>query len=86
MYRLGIKNSARKELDTLPKNIFLKVDAAILSLKENPFPSPQSKKLKGKDKFRLRIGDYRVVYAVDEAQKLITIYRVRHRKDIYRHQ
>lgn len=84
MYKLAIKKSARKELDNLPDQIFLKVDKSILSLKENPFPYPQAKKLKGEDKCRLRIGDYRVVYSVDEDQKTITIYRVRHRKDVYR--
>jgi len=84
MYRLAIKKSARKELDNLPDQIFLKVDKSILSLKEDPFPYPQAKKLKGENRCRLRVGDYRVVYSVDEDQKTVTIYRVRHRKDVYR--
>lgn len=84
MYKLVIKKSARKELDSLPSQHFIKIDRAILSLRENPFPYPQSKKLKGEDKCRLRIGDYRVIYTVDEKEKIITIYRVRHRKDVYR--
>jgi len=84
MYRLAIKKSARKELDDLPDQLFLKIDTAILSLIDNPFPYPQSKKLKGEGGCRLRVGDYRVVYSVDEAQKIITIYRVRHRRDVYR--
>lgn len=50
MYKLVIKNFAKKELDTLPDGQFLKIDAAILSLKTNPYPFPQSKKLKGEDK------------------------------------
>lgn len=84
MYKLKIKKTARKELDDLPDTIYLKIDEAILSLKENPFPYPQSKKLKGEDKRRLRVGDYRVVYTVDEKEKVITIFRVRHRKEVYR--
>jgi mRNA interferase RelE/StbE len=84
MYRLIIKKSARKELDSLPEEAFLKIDQSLLSLKENPFPYPQSKKLKGEDKCRLRVGDYRVVYSIDEEQKIITIFRIRHRKDVYR--
>jgi mRNA interferase RelE/StbE len=86
MYKLAIKKSARKELDSLPDQIFLKVDKSILSLKEDSFPFPytQAKKLRGEDKYRLRVGDYRVVYSVDEDQKSIIIYRVRHRKDVYR--
>jgi len=84
MYRLAIKKSARKELDRLPDQIFPKIDNAILSLSENPFPYPQSKKLKGGETCRLRVGDYRVIYSVNEEQETITIFRVRHRKEVYR--
>lgn len=79
-----MKKSARNELDTIPHPFFLKIDEAILALKNNPHPYPQSKKLKGEDKYRLRVGDFRVIYTVDEKQKIISIYRIRHRKDIYR--
>ena len=84
MYKLAIKKSARKELNSLPDPIFLAIDKGILSLITNPIPYPQSKALKGANKRRLRVGDYRVVYSVDEEQKTITIFRVRHRKDVYR--
>ena len=84
MYELAIKKSARKELDDLPDQEFLKIDKAIFSLRDNPVPYPQSKKLKGDDRCRLRVGDYRVLYKVDESRKIITIYRVRHRRDVYR--
>jgi mRNA-degrading endonuclease RelE of RelBE toxin-antitoxin system len=52
MYKLAIKKSARKELDNLLDQIFLKVDKSMLSLKDNPFPYPQAKKLKGENKKR----------------------------------
>jgi len=84
MYKLKIKKSAQKELDVFPDQIFVNVDKAILSLKEEPFPFPQSKELRGENRRRLRVGDYRVVYTVNEEQNLITIFRVRHRKDVYR--
>jgi len=84
MYKLAIKSSAKKELDAISNDQFLKIDAAILALKTNPHPYPQSKKLKGEDKCRLRVGDYRVVYTVADKEKTITIHRVRHRKDVYR--
>ena len=84
MYRLEIKKSAKKELDSLPNQIFQKIDKTIFSLKNNPYPYPQPIKLKGEYKRRLRIGDYRVVYTVDEQQKIVTIFRVRHRKNVYR--
>jgi len=50
MYNLIIKKSARKELDNISAPFFLKIDEAILTLKNNPYPFPQSKKLKGEDK------------------------------------
>ncbi|TAN64357.1 type II toxin-antitoxin system mRNA interferase toxin, RelE/StbE family, partial [bacterium] len=60
MYEIIIKKSARKELDSVPEHIFLKIDKIILSLKEDPNPHPQSEKLKGEDKRRFRMGDYRI--------------------------
>ena len=84
MYKLIIQKSARKELDNIPDPFYLRIDEAILSLRKNPYPFPQSKELKGEDKHRLRVGDFRVVYMVDEKQKVIAIYRIRHRKDVYR--
>jgi len=84
VYKIVIKKSARKEIDSISDPHFLKIDQAILSLKENPYPYPRARKLKGENKFRLRVGVYRVVYTVDEKQKMVVVYRVRHRKDVYR--
>ncbi len=62
-YSLEIKPSAGKELDALNDALFDRIDRKILALAENPRP-PGCKKLKGyKDQWRLRVGDYRVVYA-----------------------
>tara|TARA_B100000315_G_scaffold2440_1_gene2276 strand:- start:35658 stop:35834 length:177 start_codon:yes stop_codon:yes gene_type:complete len=58
VYNLNLKKSARKELDRIPDSYFPKIDYAILSLKQQPYPYPQSKKLKGENKYRLRVGDY----------------------------
>jgi mRNA interferase RelE/StbE len=84
VYRLTFKKSVKKELDAISNPDFLKIDEAILSLKKQPFPHPQSKKLKGQDRYRLRIGNYRVIYMVDEKEKTVVIYRVRHRREVYR--
>lgn len=84
VYKFVLKKSAKKELDSLSDAVFQKIDNAILSLKDNPRPFPHSKKLEGENKFRLRVGDYRVVYTVDGKDKVITIYRIRHRKEVYR--
>jgi mRNA interferase RelE/StbE len=84
MYKLFVGKSARKELDDLPDKEFHKIDEAILALEEEPRPVPQSKKLKGEDRRRLRVGDYRVIYSVEEKEKRVVIHRVRHRREAYR--
>ena len=82
-YSLEIKHSAQKELDALDDAVFAKVDSKILALSENPRPAG-CKKLKGyKDQWRIRVGDWRVLYIVDDAAKLVRIMRVAHRREVY---
>jgi mRNA interferase RelE/StbE len=82
-FRLKIKRSAEKELEALPSSIIVKIQAEVLSLANNPFPAG-SKKLKGfKAMYRIRIGDYRVIYTVYHQTITIEILKIGHRKDIY---
>ena len=82
-YSLEIKQSAQKELDALDDAVFTRVDRKILALADNPRPAG-CKKLKGyKDQWRARAGDWRVVYIINDAAKLVTITRVAHRRDVY---
>ena len=82
-YTLEIKPSAGKELDALDEALFARIDRRILVLAENPRP-PGCKKLKGyKDQWRVRVGDWRVVYTIDDAAKLISITRIAHRREVY---
>ncbi len=84
MYHLKIKRAAEKDLRRLPQAIFQRLNFNILSLRENPYP-PGAKMLKGNlVGWRIRVGDYRIVYTIDEELKTITIVRVRHRRDVYR--
>jgi len=82
-YSLEIKPSAAKELDALDDALFARIDRKILALGENPRPSG-CKKLRGyKDHWRIRVGDWRVLYVVDDAAKRVSITRVAHRKEVY---
>ena len=82
-YSLEIKQSAQKELDTLDETLFTRIDRKILELRDNSRPAG-CKKLKGyKDQWRMRVGDWRVIYVIDDAAKLITITRVAHRREVY---
>jgi mRNA interferase RelE/StbE len=82
-YSLNAKASAQKELDALNDALFARIDRKILTLAENPRPTG-SKKLKGsKSLWRIRVGDYRVIDAIDEARHHVDILRVRHRRKVY---
>ena len=82
-YSLEIKQSAQKELNALDDALFTRIDRKILVLADNPRPAG-CKKLRGyKDQWRLRAGDWRVVYIVDDAAKLVTITRIAHRREVY---
>ncbi len=83
-YELTIKKSAAKALESLPAKIIKPVTSAILKLADVPRPKG-CKKLKGKfsDLWRIRIGDYRVIYTIDDEIRIIDILEVGHRKEIY---
>lgn len=81
-YLIVLSKGAQKQLDKLPEKIALPIFKAIGMLAYNPYPSG-CKKLKGRQGFRLRIGNYRVIYEVYDRQLLIDIITIGHRKDIY---
>ena len=83
-YSLLPSKRAAGELASLPRDVIVRVDRAILVLTEDPRP-PGCKKLKGKfrEGYRIRVGDYRVLYLVDDTQHMVSIYRVGHRRGVY---
>lgn len=83
MYKLIIEDKVYKELQNIPSKFLLKIDQAILFLPKDPRPA-SSLKLSGVDGYRLRVGNYRILYIIDDNRKTITIYRVKARKDVYR--
>jgi mRNA interferase RelE/StbE len=82
-YELLIKRSARKELETLPSKDRARIIRRIQALAGNP-RSPKSEKLSGEEKYRVRQGDYRVLYEVDDSGRTVTIVKIGHRGDVYR--
>jgi mRNA interferase RelE/StbE len=82
-YSVEIKLSAQKELSALDNLVFARIDRKILGLASNPRPAG-CKKLKGyKDQWRIRVGDWRVVYIVDDSAKRVSVTRVAHRREVY---
>ena len=82
-YPLDINQSAQKELDALDDTLFTRIDRKILALAGTPRPTG-CKKLKGyKDQWRVRAGDWRVLYIIDNAAKLVSVTRIAHRREVY---
>lgn len=82
-YSLFILPRAQRELAALSKKDFEKAKAAILALAGNPRPANRSK-LTGRNGWRIRIGNYRVIYEIDDPNRSVTVLNVGHRREIYR--
>ncbi len=83
-FKIQWKSSAEKELRRIDRKQIPRVVEKVEMLRKNPFPSDCYKIEGAKSVYRLRVGDYRVVYEVRVKEHLVIIYRVRHRKDAYR--
>ena len=82
-YQLAILRRAVKELAQLPKKERLRVEDDVETLASNPRPHG-AKKLTGRDGYRIRSGDYRIVYEINDRLRSVTVLHVGHRKDVYR--
>jgi mRNA interferase RelE/StbE len=84
MYRVLLERGAERDLARLSSEIHGRVIAAIQALANNPRP-PGCRKLAGsKNDWRIRVGDYRVVYEIADEIRVVRINRVRHRREVYR--
>lgn len=82
-YKLLIKPSAAKELETLPKQDRRRIVAKITALSPDPRP-PGCEKLSGNDQYRLRQGNYRILYEIRDLELVVVVVKVGHRRDVYR--
>ena len=81
-FELRIKRSVEKELNKIPFNFYTKIANFIFLLANNPYSS-KSKKLK-ENIYRIRVGNYRVIYSINKLDKTVVITKVGHRKEVYR--
>ena len=82
-YSIEFLKTARKELAKLPRQIQQRIAAKIDSLVLDPYP-PDSKKLKnGAGRFRVRVGDYRIIYRLEDDRCVVLVIKIGHRRDIY---
>ncbi len=83
-YSLSLLPAARRDLRKLPSDVHDRIEATMSLLESNPRP-PGCRKLVGfKNEWRLRVGDYRVLYIIDDDQSLVIVARVAHRREAYR--
>ena len=84
MYRLRLESKVTKTLDSLPATVRLRLVHAMTALKTNPRPAG-CVKIRGEHaSYRIRIGDYRIICEVDDAEELITVWLVGHGREVYR--
>ena len=84
-YSLLLERAAEKDLRNLPPQILRRIDKRLLALSDKP-RTRGSLKLKGKEGegWRVKVGDYRILYTIDDTQKIIRVYHISHRREAYR--
>ena len=80
-YKIVFKKSVTKDLKGMPRDI-PRILSAIKTLADDPRPA-NAKKLSGQERYRLRQGNYRVIYSIEDGQLMICVVRVGHRRDAY---
>jgi mRNA interferase RelE/StbE len=84
VYEVYLERAAENDLKRLPTTTFHRIIPHIKALAENPRPSSCRKLTGSKNDWRMRVGDYRILYEIDEKAKCVRIMRVRHRREVYR--
>lgn len=82
-YRVFFRKSAAAELGRIPKKDLMRIIERIRSLEQNPRPHG-CEKLSALERYRVRQGDYRIVYAVDDDEKTVDVVKIGHRREIYK--
>ena len=82
-YSLVIKKSAERELRAIPKEDLRRIVDRARALADNPRPSG-SEKLSGQEQYRIRQGDYRILYTLDDKARVVEIVKIGHRREVYR--
>ncbi len=83
-YKIELRRSAEQEARKIPTQYLARIIEAIRALAGNPFPHGYRKLQGSQHSYRIRVGDYRVIYEVDTNVKIISIEHIRHRQDAYR--
>ena len=82
-YQIQVTRAAHRDLRKLPRDVLERIDEQIRALRDDPRPHG-SKKLRHEDSiYRIRVGDYRIIYQIHDGELVVIIVRVRHRREVY---
>ena len=84
MFEVLIERGAERDIESLPGNMHGRVVEVLMGLKRNPYPAGCRRITGSKSDWRVRIGDYRAIYEVDQGGRTVRIMRIRHRREVYR--
>jgi len=82
-YRIVVEKGIGRDVRTIPYPDRIRIDKAIQALAANPRP-PGCTKLTAREGYRIRVGNYRVLYTIDDPGNVIVVYRIKHRREVYR--
>ena len=84
-YLVEFLRSAARELESLPKSRQSQIAPHIENLRQNPYEATGVTKLQGEQKlYRKRVGDYRILFEIDDERKAVTVVKIGHRREVYR--
>ena len=82
-YSVIVQRRAQKRIARFPEDIQNRIEESLQALSDEPRP-PGSRKLQGREGWRLRVGDYRAIYEIDDTARKVLVVAVGHRRDVYR--
>jgi mRNA interferase RelE/StbE len=83
VYKIYLLPQTKKDLETFRKKIFQQLENKISSLSKDPRP-PGSVKLTAEEGYCIRYGNYRIIYRIEDKERIVYIYRIKHRKEVYK--
>ncbi len=84
-YNVKLMPQAQKNLDVFSGKLLSELEDAITRLYDEPRPHNCKKLSGGGSRWRVRVGDYRILYEINDIQKIVSVYRIAHRKEVYRY-